>query len=83
MRYEIEGGSLPALVIQLEAGEGLISESGGRTWIKGPITTETKADGGIGGSIGRMFSGESIFLRHYRAKAAGGNERNTHKARYQ
>lgn len=71
MRYEIEGGSLPALVIQLEPGEGLVSESGGRTWIKGPITTDVKADGGLGGSIGRMFSGESLFLNHYKAKGAG------------
>jgi len=71
MRYEIEGGSLPALVIQLDAGEGLMSESGGRTWIKGPIITETKADGGLGGSIGRMFSGESLFLSHYHAKGPG------------
>ena len=71
MRYEIEGGSLPALVIQLESGEGLVSESGGRTWIKGPITTNVKADGGLGGSIGRMFSGESLFLNHYKADGAG------------
>ena len=71
MRYEIEGGSLPALVIQLEPGEGLVSESGGRTWCKGPIVTETKADGGIGKSLGRMFSGESLFLNHYKANGAG------------
>ena len=71
MRYEIEGGSLPALVIQLEPGEGLVSESGGRTWIRGPITTNVKADGGFGGSIGRMFSGESLFLNHYKANGAG------------
>ena len=71
MRYEIEGGSLPALVIQLEEGEGLVSESGGRTWCKGPIVTETKADGGIGKSLGRMFSGESLFLNHYKANGAG------------
>ena len=71
MRYEIEGGSLPALVIQLEPGEGLVSESGGRTWIRGSVTTNVKADGGIGGSIGRMFSGESLFLNHYKANGAG------------
>ena len=59
------------MVIQLEPGEGLVSESGGRTWIKGPITTDVKADGGLGGSIGRMFSGESLFLNHYKAKGAG------------
>ena len=71
MRYEIEGGSLPALVIQLEPGEGLVSESGGRTWIRGSVTTNVKADGGLGGSIGRMFSGESLFLNHYKANGAG------------
>ena len=71
MRYEIEGGSLPALVIQLEPGEGLVSESGGRTWIKGPISTDTKADGGIGKAFGRMISGESLFLNHYKARGAG------------
>ena len=71
MRYEIEGGSLPALVIQLEPGEGLVSESGGRTWIRGSVTTNVKADGGLGGSIGRMFSGESLFLNHYKADGAG------------
>lgn len=71
MRYEIEGGSLPALVIQLEAGEGLVSEAGGRTWSKGPIITDTKADGGLGKSLGRMLSGESLFLNHYRANGNG------------
>ncbi|MBR5310370.1 MAG: AIM24 family protein [Oscillospiraceae bacterium] len=71
MRYEIEGGSLPVLVIQLSPGEALISESGGRSWLRGDITTETKADGGLSGSIGRMFSGESLFLSHYKAKGQG------------
>ncbi len=68
MRYEIEGGSLPVLVINLEQGEGLVSESGGRTWCRGPLATETKADGGVGKALGRMFSGESLFLSHYYAK---------------
>ena len=71
MTYEIIGGSLPVVVCKLNAGEQMISESGGRTWIKGPIATDVKADGGLGGSIGRMFSGESLFLNHYRANGAG------------
>ena len=37
MNYSIEGGSLPAVIIQLNAGEALISEAGGRTWSRGPI----------------------------------------------
>lgn len=68
MKYSIEGGSLPAVVIQLDPGETLISEVGGRTWCRGPVVTETKAEGGIGKSLGRMFSGESLFMSRYTAQ---------------
>ena len=68
MRYQIEGGSLPAVIIQLDAGETIISELGGRTWAKGTILTETKAPGGLGGGIGRMFSGENMFMSYYTAQ---------------
>ncbi|MBQ3005426.1 MAG: TIGR00266 family protein [Clostridia bacterium] len=70
MRYSIEGGNLPAVMINLEAGETIISEVGGRTWLKGPIETETKAIGGAGKSIGRMFMGESIFMSEYTANGS-------------
>ena len=68
MRYQIEGGNLPAAVIQLDPGEKIVSELGGRTWAKGPILTETKAPGGVGKSLGRMFSGESLFMSFYTAQ---------------
>ena len=47
MNYSIEGGTLPAVIIQLEPGETILSEAGGRTWAKGPIITEINT-GGIG-----------------------------------
>ena len=68
MNYSIEGGSLPAVIITLNPGESLISEAGGRTWSRGPITTEAKAEGGAGKSIGRMFMGESLFMSVYTAQ---------------
>ena len=68
MNYSIEGGTLPAVIIQLNAGETIISESGGRTWSRGPIKTEAKAEGGVGKSLGRMFSGESLFMSRYTAQ---------------
>ena len=68
MRYSIEGGTLPAVVIQLNPGETIISEVGGRTWSRGPVITETKAEGGIGKSIGRLFTGESLFMSRYTAQ---------------
>ena len=67
MQYRIEGGSLPALIINLNPGETIISESGGRTWSRGPIATETKA-GGAGKAFGRLLSGESLFMSHYTAQ---------------
>ena len=64
MQYEIIGDDLQAVRIQLEKGERVFSEVGGRTWSKGSITTETKG-GDVGKMVGRMFSGESLFLSHY------------------
>jgi uncharacterized protein (AIM24 family) len=68
MNYSIEGGSLPAVIIQLNSGETIISQSGGRTWSKGPVLTETKAEGGVGKAIGRLFTGESLFMSRYTAQ---------------
>ena len=69
MKYSIEGGTLPAVIIQLDPGETLLSESGGRTWSRGQVTVETKAEGGIGKSLGRMLTGESLFMSRYTAQA--------------
>ena len=70
MKYSIEGGSLPVVILQLEPGEGVISEAGGRTWVKGNVNTEASAEGGLGKSIGRMFMGESLFMSRYTAQGA-------------
>ena len=67
MQYCIEGGSLPALIIQLNPGETLVSQAGGRTWSRGPVQTETRG-GGVGKALGRMLSGESLFLSYYTAQ---------------
>ncbi len=67
MRYSIEGGTLPAVMITLEPGEVIISQAGGRTWSRGPVQTETNAEGGIGRALGRMFSGEKLFMSRYTA----------------
>ena len=68
MQYSIEGGSLPAVIIKLDQGEKILSEAGGRTWSKGPVLTEAKAEGGAGKALGRMFMGESLFMSTYTAQ---------------
>ncbi len=67
MRYSIEGDALPIVSIQLDPGETVISEAGGRTWSRGPITSETQA-GGVGKALGRMVTGESLFQSFYTAQ---------------
>ena len=70
MRYSIEGGSLPVLIVRLDPGEKIISEVGGRTWCKGDVLTETTGSGGGGGALGRMLTGESLILSTYTAQSA-------------
>lgn len=67
MKYRIEGGNLPAVIINLEPGETIISEAGGRTWMKGNITTDTTSNGGVKKALGRIFAGESLFMSKYTA----------------
>ncbi len=67
MRYNIQGDSLPVVICQLDPGEVMISESGGRTWARGNVVTEAKS-GGAKKAIGRMFSGESLFMSQYTAQ---------------
>jgi uncharacterized protein (TIGR00266 family) len=67
MKYHIEGDSLPVVICQLDPGEAMISESGGRTWARGNVLTEAKS-GGARKALGRMFSGESLFMSIYTAQ---------------
>lgn len=68
MKYSIEGGTLPVVIVQMDPGDTLIAEAGARTWSRGPVVTESKAEGGLGKSLGRMFSGESLFMSKYIAQ---------------
>lgn len=67
MKHTIEGTPFPVARLQLEAGEIVISEAGGRTWAKGPVKTEVTTFGGAGKMLGRLFSGESLFMSRYTA----------------
>lgn len=70
MKYSITGGNLPVVTLQLEAGEKVMCEAGGMSWMDRGIEMETKG-GGIGKMFGRMFTGESLMMNHYEAKQAG------------
>lgn len=71
MQYRIEGTPLPVIICNVEPGETLITEKGAMSWMSPNMKMETNA-GGFGKALGRMFSGESIFLNRYSAQGGPG-----------
>lgn len=71
MRYTIIGQTVPAVECELNAGESMFTQSGGMIWQSQGIKMSTNARGGLGRSLGRMFTGESIFMANYTAEVQG------------
>ncbi|MDE6102519.1 MAG: TIGR00266 family protein [Ruminococcus sp.] len=71
MRYTIIGQTVPAVECELMAGESMFTQSGGMIWQTEGITMSTNARGGLARSLGRMFTGESIFMANYTADRDG------------
>lgn len=69
LNYKIFGGSFPAVSIRLNANESIYTQSGGMTWMDTGIKMETNLHGGFMKGIGRMFSGESLFMATYTSYA--------------
>ncbi len=71
IKYEIQGGSLPVVICYPEEGQTLCTERGAMSWMSPNMKMETNA-GGFGKAVGRMFSGESIFLNEYTPQGGAG-----------
>ncbi len=71
MHYKIAGTPMPALTITMDQGESIYTQSGGMTWMSEGISMETNMKGGLMKGIGRMFSGESLFMATYTARRPG------------
>lgn len=67
LEYEIFGDNLPAVSIKLNAGQSIYTQSGGMVWMDSGITMQTNMKGGFGKALGRMFSGDSMFMATYTA----------------
>lgn len=72
IKYEIKGGDLPVVVCYPEAGQCLKTERGAMSWMSPNMQMSTNAGGGFGGVLGRMVTGESIFMNEYRAQGGPG-----------
>lgn len=71
MQYKIEGTPLPVVICNLSDGEVMLTERGSMSWMTPNMAMETTTNGGLGKALGRMFSGDSIFLNRYTAKGNG------------
>jgi uncharacterized protein (TIGR00266 family) len=69
MQYQIFGENMPAVTMMLNAGESIYTQSGGMTWMSAGMRMETNMKGGLLKGLGRMLSGDSLFIATYSATA--------------
>lgn len=67
MKYQIQGQTVPTVAVTLNRGESVYTQTGGMTWQTDGISMTTNARGGVMKSLGRIFTGESIFMTSYTA----------------
>jgi uncharacterized protein (TIGR00266 family) len=72
MEYKIHGTVMQALEVTLAQGESIYTESGGMAWMTDGIDMKTSGRGGIGRSLGRVLSGESLFMTTYTCRSPQG-----------
>lgn len=72
MKFRIDGAVMQTVNVELEEGESVYSESGAMAWMSDNIEMKTEMKGGLMAGLGRMFSGESLFLTNFTAKGGRG-----------
>lgn len=71
MQYKIIGQTVPVVEISLNRGETVYTQTGGMSYQTDGIVMKTNARGGLMKGIGRMFSGESLFMANYTSERDG------------
>lgn len=69
LNYKVFGANLPAISIYLDAGQSIYTQSGGMAWMASGITMQTNMKGGLMKGLGRMLSGDSLFIATYTSNA--------------
>lgn len=72
LRYEIEGGSLPVVICYPEPGQTLVTQSGAMSWMSPNMEMTTNSGGGLKKALGRLLSGDSIFMNEYTPAGGAG-----------
>ena len=72
IKYEIEGGSLPVVICYPEMGQTLCTQSGAMSWMSPNMQMQTNSGGVFKQALGRLFSGDSIFMNEYPPQGGNG-----------
>ncbi len=72
LNYKIEGGHLPVVICYPEPGQTLCTESGAMSWMSPNMHMETNSGGGVKKALGRLFSGDSLFMNEYTPQGGTG-----------
>ena len=72
IQHEIEGGSLPVVICHLAPGQTVCAERGSMCWMSPNVNMQTSTGGGLKKAIGRLFSGDSLFLNEYTPQGGNG-----------
>ena len=65
IKYEIEGGNLPVVICYPHERQTLCTQSGAMSWMSDNMNMETNSGGGLKKALGRLFSGDTIFMNEY------------------
>ena len=68
MDFKIVGSTVPAVEFNLNKNDSIYTQSGAMAWRSKDIKMETNTRGGLMKGIGRMFSGDSLFMNTYTAE---------------
>ena len=72
--FKVLGSVMQAVTITMPAGAGLISEPGSLSWMTDDVEMETNmGGGGLMGALGRVMTGESLFIVNYHSQKGGGS----------
>jgi uncharacterized protein (TIGR00266 family) len=67
-QYKVLGTIMQTVVMHLRAGQTVYTETGALSWMQEGIRMDTNMRGGLGGILGRVFTGESLFVASFTAE---------------
>ena len=68
MNYNIIGKPMPIVELKMNKGESVYTQSGAMCWMSEGMKMSTNMKGGFMKSLGRLFTGESLFMVTYEAE---------------